>query len=93
MAHFDLIYWDTVALEAVSTIRMPVYSEPRLITGKGIRTKEGSKGPDDEHERRKGTRGLNQELSKYYKLPGKRAAWGSPELLVKGKLSRDHLSS
>jgi len=93
MAHFDLIDCNPVALEVISTIREPVYPEPQLLTGKGVRTKEGSKGPDDEHNRRKGTRELNQELSKYYQLPGKKAVWGSPELLLKGKHWRHRSSS
>ena len=70
-----------------------MYTEHRLLKGKGTRTKEGSKGPDSEHKRRTGVRELNEELSKYYQLPGRQTAWGCPELLLKGKRSRDHSSS
>ena len=89
MAHFDLIGRYVVALEALAKIRVPVYAGPRLLKGAGKRTAQGKKGADSEHKRRKGTRELNQELSRYYPLPAKKVAWGCPELLLKGKHGRD----
>ena len=68
MTHFDLIDWIAVALEVVATIRVREYAEPRLFEGRGKRTAEGKKAPDAEHRRRKGTRQLNEELSRYYQL-------------------------
>jgi hypothetical protein len=93
MAHFDLIDWNAVALEAVMTARAPVYPEPRLLKGKGRRTAEGDKFPDAEHKRREETRELNQELSRYFQLPGAQAVWGCPELVLKGKHGCDHSPS
>jgi len=85
MANFDLIDWNAVALKAVAKIRVPVYPGPRLLKGKGKLTAEGKKCAVAEHKRRKGIRGLNQEPSRYYQLPVNQAAWGCPELLLKGK--------
>lgn len=85
MAPFDLIDWSTVALEVIETIRVPIYTGPRLIKGIGRRTARGKKGPDAEHKRRKGARELNEELSQYYQLAANQAVWGCPELLSKGK--------
>jgi len=93
MAHFDLIDWHAVALEAVKTIRVPVYPEPRLIKGISKRTAQVKKGAEAERKRRKGARGGNEELSRYYLLPANQRAWGCPELLLKGKHGRDHSSS
>jgi len=89
MANFDLIDWNAVALEAVATIRVPIYPGPRLLKGKGKRTAEGKKGADDEHKRRKEARELNQELSRYYQLPVNKLAWSCPELVLKGEHRRD----
>ena len=72
-------------------IRVPTYTEPRLAKGANKRTAEGKKDPDKEHRRRKGVRGWNEELSRYYRLAPKRAAWRCPELLLKGKHGRDYL--
>jgi len=80
VTHFDLIDWNAVALGVVQTLRVPMYSEPRLIKGTGRRTGEGRKAPDVEHKRRKGIRGLNEELSKYYQLAANQTAWGCPDL-------------
>jgi len=93
MAHFDLIDWHAVALEAVETIRVPVYPKPRLIKGISKRTAQVKKGAEAERKRRKGARGANEELSRYYLLPANQRAWGCPELLLKGKHGRDHPSS
>ena len=76
---------NTVALEVVETIRVQVYSEPQLLKGRGERTAMGRRDPDAEHRRRKGTRGVNEELSQYYLLAEGQEAWGCPELLLKGK--------
>lgn len=93
MVHFDLIEWDAVALEAVKTNRLPVYAGPRLIKGTGKRTAEGKTAPDLEYEKRKGTRDSNEELSRYYELAPKQAAWGCPALLSRGKHDCDHSAS
>ena len=85
MAHFDLIDGNAVALEAVKSIRAPVYAEPRLAKGTGTRSAEGQKVPDEEYKRRKETRELNEGLSRYYPLKVNQSAWGCPELLLKGK--------
>ena len=93
MAHFDLIDWDPVALEVVKTIRMPVYDEPWLLKGIGKRTAKGKKGADSEFDRRTGTRGFNEELSRYYQLPENQGIWACPGLLRRGKRRRDHFPS
>ena len=93
MAYFDLIDWNAVALGAIATIRVPVYSEPRLLRGNGKRTAKGRRGPDAEHKRRNGTRELNQELSRYYKLSFDEPVWTSSGLLLKGKHGRDRSPS
>ena len=85
MAYLVLIDRNAVALEVVETIRVRVYSEPQLLKGRGERTAMGRKGPDAEDRRRKGTRGVNEELSQYYLLAEGQEAWGCPELLLKGK--------
>jgi len=90
MAHFDLIDWDAVALEVIEMIRVPVYAAPQLIKGTGKRTAQGKKAPDAEHKKRKVTRKLNRELSRYYELAPKQAGWGCPDLLSKGEHGRDH---
>jgi len=74
----------------VELIHDPIYDEPRLSRGKGQRTVEGTR-PDAEYERRKGARGLNEELSRYYRLATNQGAWGCPELLSKGEHARDRL--
>jgi hypothetical protein len=71
---------------------MQVYPEPRLLKGGCKRTAEGTKAAD-ERRRRKGTRGLNQELSRYYLLAEGQETWGCPELLLKGKHGYDHSTS
>ena len=43
-----------------------------------------------ERERRKGTRELNEELSRYYALEEGEHEWECPHLLLKGKHGRDH---
>ena len=93
MAHRDLIDWIAVALEVVATIRVQEYAEPRLTKRRGKRTAEGKKAPDAEHRRREGTRGLNEELSQYYRLADKQDLWECPELLVKGKYGRGYSAS
>ena len=72
---------------------MPVYDTPRLTKGIGKRTAKGKSAPDAEYKRRKGTRALNEELSKYYALETNQAAWGCPDLLSKGKHCSDHSTS
>ncbi|KAF9645112.1 hypothetical protein BDM02DRAFT_3120722, partial [Thelephora ganbajun] len=72
-----------IALEVVKTIRVPVYLEPHLRKGNTKRTVEGKGAADVEHERRKGTRGLSEELSRYYPLAVDQKAWKCPELLSK----------
>jgi len=91
MTHFNLIDWNAVALEAVETIREPVYPTPRLLKGKGKQTTDGKKAKA-ERRRREGTRELNEKLSRYYQLPGEQPAWGCPELLLNGKHWRDRSS-
>ena len=66
-----------------------MYTGPRLAKGANKRSAEGKKGSDAEHKRRKGTRGSNEELSRYYQLATNQAAWKCPELLSKGKHGRD----
>jgi len=90
MTHFKLIDWNAVALEAVTMIRLPLYPGPRLLKGKAKRAAQVKKGAKAERKRRKGTRELNEKLSRYYPLPDP-AVWTSPELLLKGKHGRDRL--
>lgn len=66
-------------------IRAPEYDAPRLTRGNGTRTAQGKKAPDAEHRRRRGTRELNEELSRYYRLPANQEEWRRPELVVKGE--------
>jgi len=93
MVHFNLIDWNTVALEAVATIREPVYPEHRLFKGKTKQIAQVKKGAKAERKRRKGTRELNEKLSRYYPLPGDQGVWRSPELLLKGKHGCDRSHS
>ena len=67
-----------------------MYPAPRLRKGRGVRTAVGKKGPDTEHRRRKGTRGLNEDLSRYYLLAKGKLSWECPELLLNGKHESDH---
>ena len=64
---------------------MPVYPGPRLKKGIKPRSAQGKKGPDTEYKRRKRTRDLNEELSRYYQLGVKKSVWECPDLLSKGK--------
>ena len=88
----DLIGCNAVALDVVEVIRVQVYPEPRLLKGRGKRAAEGKKAAD-ERRRRKGTRGLNEELSQYYPLAENQEMWECPGLLLKGKYGRDHPAS
>jgi len=85
-----LTNYNAVALEAIRGTQKPVYPEPRLRKGRGIRTAVGKTGPDREHRRRKGTRELNGDLSKYFLLAEGKLLWESTELLLKGKHESDH---
>jgi len=85
MAHFDLINGNSVALEVVRPIRIPVYTTHRLKKGPGTRTTQGKSASDAEDRRRIGTRELNEELSRYYQLGVNQPNWECPGLLRKGK--------
>ena len=85
MAHFGLIVWNTVVLDFVETIREPVYDTSRLSRGKRTRTAEGKEAPDAEYQRRSGTRELNEEPSRYYRLSMGKGARVCSKLLSKGK--------
>ena len=77
----------------IESARVPVYPGPRLKKGIKPRSAQGKKGPDTEHKRRKRTRDLNEELSRYYRLGVKKSVWECPELLSKGKhgvITRNH---
>lgn len=81
----DLIDCNPAVTEIISGLLEPVYNEDRLSTGRGSRTKVGSRRADKEFERRNGTREVYQRLSRYYILQGKRSRWDATELLVEGK--------
>ena len=90
-AHIDLIDGDEAALKVVQArVPVPVYDAPRLAKGAGKRSAQGKRAPDVEHRRRIVTRGLNEELSRYYRLAMGKPAWKCPELLSKGKHGRYH---
>jgi len=93
MAHFDLIDCNAAALGVIEFTRAPVYAGPRLKKGTNTRSTQGKKAPDAEHERRKGARDLNGELSRYYQLAVNKSIWECPDLLSKGKhgmITRNH---
>jgi len=90
-AHIDLIDGNAAALKVIQAKGpVPVYDTHRLAKGAGKRSAQGEKAPDMEHRRRVVTRGLNEELSKYYRLAMNKPAWKCPELLSKGKHGRYH---
>jgi len=96
MAHLDLIDWNAAALRVVEQTRAPVYAGPRLKGGPSTRSTQGKRASDAEHRRRRGIRGLNEELSRYYQLGVNQSLWGCPELLSRGKhavITRNHDSS
>jgi len=86
----DLTDCDSAASDIISVIRQPVYDEDCLFKGHGRRTRVGSKGADEEYERRNGTRQVYQKLSRCYRLKGGRSAWSTPELLSMGKHGYGH---
>jgi len=79
-------------VDVIKTIRVPVYSEHRLLLGpqQGKRTAEGSKSADGERKRREVERELYKDLSKYYLLRPGQAKWTRPSLLKLGK--HEHLT-
>ena len=81
---------NAAAVRVIRVIRPLVNQEPRLFTGKGQRTAEGSKHPDKEFERRKEEKRLFQELSRYYPLRQNQSGWARPSLFSLGKHKRDH---
>ena len=74
-------------------IRPKVYNRDRLVKGWGRRTKAGSKGADEEYERRNGIREVYQRLSRYYKLEDGQTAWSAPRLLSRGEHDFYHPTS
>jgi len=103
MAHFDLIDWNAAALWLVELTRAPVYDVPRLKKGTGTRSTQGKRASGAEHRReraldaesrrRRETRRLNGELSRYYQLGVNKSEWGCPDLLSRGKhgvIARNH---
>lgn len=89
----DLIDCNSAATEIISVIRQPVYDEDRLFKGHGRRIRVGSKGADEEHARRNGTRQVYQKLSRHYRLEEGQAAWSTPQLLSRGKHGCGHPTS
>lgn len=85
----------SVALDAVKTIRVPMYPEHRLFEAKTRveRTVAGKKRADAEHRRREGARELNEELSQHYLLDVDREVWTAPGLLLEGKREPDRSTS
>ena len=88
VTHLDLIGRNVVALEALGTIRTPVYPTPRLSTGRGNRIAEGETTPNSECRRRMRRRELYEQLSRYHALPNGYQEWHCPELLSRGKYNR-----
>ena len=74
-------------------LRGPVYAEDHLLKGHGRRKGVGSKGADEEYERRNGTRQVYQNLSRYYRLERGRSAWSAPQLLLMGKHGNGYSTS
>ena len=75
-----------MALEAISKNRLPIYPDHRLLVRKGERTMEGNRGADVEYKRRILIRKINEELSRYYPLPGKnKTLWTAGRLMSEGR--------
>jgi hypothetical protein len=79
-------------LEIMSVIRPVVYQHPQLTKGEWNPSQEGSKNARREKRRRNTDRGHFRELSRYYRLPLGKKAWGRPVLLRKRK-HKSHRSS
>ena len=79
-----------MALEAISKSRLPIYPDHRLLVRKGERTMEGNRGADVEYKRRNLIRKINEELSRYYPLPGKnKKLWTAGRLMNEGRHKSD----
>ena len=92
-ARFDLIDWNAVALEVIETLyQVPASNEPSLSKCGDGQKGQSKRSADAEREnrRRKGTRALNEEISKFYQLPRGELAWKCPRLLSKSEHGRDH---
>ena len=81
----DLIDPNSAARKIISAKRQPVHGKDCLVGGKGRRTMAGSKGADEEYERRNEIRQVYQELSRYYPLEEGNTKWSTPQLLLKGE--------
>ena len=70
----------------------PVYPSHQLREGtaatRGRKTRNGA--ADAEAERRGVIRGINEEISRYYKLPPGQTKWCCSELISEGKRDQDH---
>lgn len=67
---------------------IPVYANPRLRKGgppKAQGVKHQSRSAISECKRRDDTRRINEELSRYYKLPQGWAEWACTDLILEGK--------
>ena len=92
MTHFDLIYLNVVALQAIEALYQ-VPASGRSSLGKFGRGKKGQERKslyaERERRRREGIRLLYEELEKIYGPPKDGLNWTCPKLLSKGKLGCD----
>ena len=90
----DAIDWNAAVLEVVRALHpVPVYPSHRLKDGaaKTHGRRVQGEATDTEAWRREGIQRLNEELSRYCKLPEGQTRWECPEMISKGE--HDHNQS
>ena len=85
--HFDLTDRNAVALEVVRMLHpIPVYAQPQLRRGPHHSQGANLNEPVGKvKKRRRDTRLINEELSRYYQVPPEWSGWECRSLLKKGK--------